>query len=53
MQVEAQLAASDYKMTGTNGGVYSNARFASDRLAVRAQSTDVYDSTIRIVSAGS
>ena len=53
MQVEAQLAASDYKMTGLGGGVYANARFASDTLTVTAQSTDVYDATIRIVSTGS
>jgi hypothetical protein len=52
MQVEAQLAPSDYKMTGTNGGVYAGARFASDSLTVRAQSVDVYDATIRIVCSG-
>jgi hypothetical protein len=52
MQVEAQLAPSAYKMTGTNGGVYASARFASDHLTVRAQSTDVFDATIRIVSGG-
>jgi hypothetical protein len=52
MQVEAQPAPSAYKMTGTNGGVYASARFASDSLMVRAQSTDVYDATIRIVSGG-
>jgi hypothetical protein len=52
MQVEAQPAPSDYKMTGTNGGVYAGARFASDGLTVRAQSTDVYDTTIRIVCSG-
>lgn len=52
MQVDAQLAPSAYKMTGTNGGVYAGARFASDTLTVRAQSTDVYDATIRIVSGG-
>jgi hypothetical protein len=52
MQVEAQLAASDYKMTGIGGGVYSNARFSSDSLTATAQSTDVYDATVRIVSAG-
>jgi hypothetical protein len=52
MQVEAQPAPSDYKMTGTDGGVYASARFASDSLAVRAQSTDVFDATIRIVSGG-
>ena len=50
MQVEAQLAASDYKMTDANGGVYANARFASDSLTVRAQSTDVYDTTVRIMA---
>ena len=37
MQVEAQLAPSDYKMTGTYGGVYAKARFASDRITVTAQ----------------
>jgi hypothetical protein len=51
MQVEAQLAASDYKRTGTAGGVRSNARFAEDRIQVTAQSTDVYDAVIRVVSA--
>ena len=51
MQVEAQLAASDYKRTGTQGGVYSEARFAEDGLTVKAQSTDVFDAVIRIVSA--
>jgi hypothetical protein len=53
MQVEAQLGASAYKMTGTNGGVYAEARFASDSLTVRAQSLDAFDVTIRIVSGGS
>ncbi|HLH41372.1 MAG TPA: hypothetical protein VKV74_00200 [Bryobacteraceae bacterium] len=52
MQVEAQAGVSDYKQTGAQGGVYSNARFALDGLTVRAQSTDVYDATIRIVSMG-
>jgi hypothetical protein len=50
MQVEAQLAASDYKMTETQGGVYANARFGQDRLTVTAQSTDVYDAVIQIVN---
>ena len=53
MQVEAQLAPSDYKMTTTRGGVYSNARFAQDQIAVTAQGTDVYDAVIRIVNTGS
>lgn len=48
-QAEAQLAPSDYKQTGVRGGVYSKARFASDRLTVTAQGTDVYDAVIRIV----
>jgi hypothetical protein len=48
MQVEAQLAASDYKVTEGRGGGYSNARFGQDQLAVTAQGTDVYDATIRI-----
>jgi hypothetical protein len=52
-QVEPQLAPSDYKRTGGRGGVYSNARFASDELLITAQATDVYDSIVRIVSTGS
>jgi hypothetical protein len=50
MQVEAQLGPSDYKMTTTQGGVYSNARFGADKLTVTAQSTDVYDAVIPIVN---
>jgi hypothetical protein len=49
MQVEAQLAASDYKMTETQGGVYAKARFAQDQIAATAQSTDVYDAVILIL----
>ncbi len=50
MQVEAQLGASDYKMTGVSGGVFSGARFASDGLTVTAQSLDVFDLVVRILS---
>jgi len=50
MQVEAQLAASDYKMTTTQGGVYPSARFGADRFTVTAQGTDVYDAVIQIVN---
>lgn len=50
MQVEAQLAPSDYKMTEDRGGVYAKARFGQDQLAVTAQSTDVYDAVIQIVN---
>ena len=53
MQVEAQLGPSDYKLTGAVGGVYSNARFGSDQITVTAQGTDVYDTTIQIVSTES
>jgi hypothetical protein len=50
MQVEAQLAASDYKMTENRGGLYAKARFGQDQLSVTAQSTDVYDAVIHIVN---
>jgi len=50
MQVDAQTGPSDYKITGATGGVYLKARFAADVLTVQAQSTDVYDATVRIVS---
>jgi len=50
MQVEAQLSASDYKQTGTSGGVYSNARFGADTITVTAQGTDVYDAVLQIVN---
>jgi hypothetical protein len=50
LQVEAQVEASDYKPTGAESGVYSNARFASDTLTIKAQSTDVYDAVVTIVA---
>jgi hypothetical protein len=50
MQVEAQLGASDYKQTGTSGGVYASARFGADKITVTAQGTDVYDAVIQIVN---
>ena len=49
MQVEAQRAASDYKMTTVQGGVYAKARFGADQITVTAQGTDVYDAVIPIV----
>jgi hypothetical protein len=48
MQVEAQLAPSDYKETGASGGVYAKARFAEDQITVTAQGTDVFDAVIKI-----
>ena len=50
MQVEAQIAPSDYKQTGTRGGVYPKARFGDDALTVTAQGTDIFDAVIRIVN---
>jgi hypothetical protein len=50
MQVEAQLGRSDYKLTGTVGGVYAGARFGADTIAVTAQGTDVFDAVIQIVN---
>jgi len=50
MQAEAQWGPSDYKQTGTYGGVYANARFGADKLTVTAQGTDVYDAVIQIVN---
>src|SRR5712691_1984667 len=41
MQAEAQLAPSDYRVTGANGGLYARARFGEDRLTVTAQGADV------------
>jgi hypothetical protein len=50
IQAEAQRTPSDYKQTGTRGGVYAGARFGADKLTVTAQGTDVYDAVIRIVN---
>ncbi len=50
LQVEAQLAPSDYKVTGTTSGIYPQARFAADQIPFTARGTDVYDAIIRIVS---
>jgi hypothetical protein len=50
MQAEAQPGPSDYKQTGTSGGVYSQARFDTDQLTATAQGTDVYDAVIPVVN---
>jgi hypothetical protein len=44
------LGPSDYKLTGTTGGVYPGARFGADTITVTAQGTDVYDAVIQIVN---
>ena len=51
MQVEAQPGASNYKKTGSSGGVYEQARFAEDALTATAKGTDRIDSVIRIVTS--
>jgi len=52
MQVDAQPAAAEYRLTGAGGGVYANARFDGDQISVTAQGTDVYDAVVRIVTNG-
>lgn len=51
MQVEAQPGASNYKRTGSSGGVYAQARFAEDDLTATAKGTDRFDSVVRIVAS--
>jgi hypothetical protein len=51
-QVDAQPWASDYWRTGTSNGVYANARFAEDELAVLAEGIDSYAARVAIVVAG-
>jgi hypothetical protein len=50
MQVEAQLAASDYRQTVSRSGVFAKARFTNDQFTVTAQGTDVYDVVIEIIA---
>jgi len=49
-QLEAQPGASGYKMTGTRGGVYSGARFASNELWITAEGLDRDRARLRIVA---
>ena len=50
MQVEAQRGVSDYKKTDGSGGVYAQARFSADELAVTSTGTDAFDAAIGIVA---
>ena len=50
MQVEAQPGASDYKQTGVRGGIYTGARFGTDKITVTAQGPDLYDAVLQIVN---
>lgn len=49
-QLESQTAPSGYKKTLGRGGVYTKARFDSDRLEVRAEGPDDYALTLTIVT---
>jgi len=49
-QVEAQPGAGEYKRTAASGGVYPNARFAQDELAVIAEAPGRYSVEVRISS---
>jgi hypothetical protein len=50
LQVEAQKAASEYKRTHDQGGIYPRARFASDELRVLTDGPDNHSSVIRITA---
>ncbi len=50
LQVEAQGGASRYKKSGSRGGVYREARFAEDTLAVKAEGPECYACTVRVVA---
>jgi hypothetical protein len=49
MQVEPQIAASAYKRTGARGGVYTNARLASDALEVTATAAGRHSCRVEII----
>jgi hypothetical protein len=50
MQVEAQPAASAFKLTYSHAGVYSEARFADDELRIRADGVNNHSVTLRITA---
>jgi hypothetical protein len=52
VQVEAQPSPGAYKANSGAGGLYGKVRFASDRLAMTARGTDVFDAAIRLVNTG-
>jgi hypothetical protein len=51
MQVEAQPAPSAYRQTASRSGVYGNARFDDDSLALISEGPEQHSSTVRIVAA--
>jgi hypothetical protein len=50
LQVEAQAGASQYKATTARGGVYEQARFMDDSLAVVAQDVNRHSCRVRVVA---
>jgi hypothetical protein len=50
LQLEAQPGASSYKKTGAAGGLYTSARFASDRLLQLTTDVDQHETVIRITA---
>ena len=50
LQVEPQLGPSAYKVTTAHGGVYGQARFASDEMVTVVQGTDAVDAMVQIYS---
>lgn len=51
LQVEAQRGASEYKKTGSHGGVYTKARFAEDMLRVTTEGPNQHALEVRVVSS--
>jgi hypothetical protein len=49
LQVEPQIAASAYKRTGPRGGVYPNARLASDELEITATAAGRHSCRVGII----
>ncbi len=50
-QAEAQPGSSEYKKTGSVGGVYPRARLAEDSLAVTGEGVGVHRAAMRVISA--
>jgi hypothetical protein len=50
LQAEAQIAASAYKPTYSQGGVYGQARFAQDELRIRTDGANNHSTTVRITA---
>jgi hypothetical protein len=50
MQVEAQAAPSTYKTTYGNGGVYANARFDADEIAITADGPGQHSCSLQVVA---